>query len=92
MSEENQETTKDHDETLAPVKVTAPEHELNRVEKHHQNLRDNRVGAPGALHEKSQLFSNKTHYNPHDLDVRISTIKQLLQQPRGFYDRFLLCF
>ncbi|KEQ29904.1 hypothetical protein N180_19895 [Pedobacter antarcticus 4BY] len=33
---------------------------------------DNPVGAPGAAHEKAQLLSNKTYYNPHDPDARIS--------------------
>jgi hypothetical protein len=52
--------------------ITAPEHQLRRVKKHQQNLRDNPGGPPGASHEKAQLLSNKTHYNPHDPDVRIS--------------------
>lgn len=52
--------------------VTAPEHHLRRVKRHQQNLLDNPVGAPGAAHEKAQLLSNKTHYNPHDPDARIS--------------------
>lgn len=72
VSEENPETTKNQDVTTSSVTVTAPEHHLKRVEKHHQNLRDNRVGAVGASHEKAQLLSNKTHYNPHDPDARIS--------------------
>ncbi|MCF2501372.1 IS1182 family transposase [Dyadobacter chenhuakuii] len=52
--------------------ITAPQHHLNRVKHVHDKLRQNPVGASGASHEKAQLFSNKTHYNPHDPDARIS--------------------
>lgn len=52
--------------------ITAPQHHLNRVKHVHDKLRKNPVGASGASHEKAQLFSNKTHYNPHDPDARIS--------------------
>jgi len=52
--------------------ITAPQHHLNRVKYNHDKLRDNPVGSTGASHEKAQLFSNKTHYNPHDPDSRIS--------------------
>jgi hypothetical protein len=54
------------------VQITAPEHELSRVKKRQQNLLVNPVEALGASHEKAQLLSNKTHYNPHDPDARIS--------------------
>lgn len=71
VEEENQELqTKNY--TQPTASITAPEHQLRRVKKHHQNLLDNPVGGPGAAHEKAQLFSNKTHYNPHDPDARIS--------------------
>ncbi len=59
-SEESWETTKKSDKTVSPVLVTPPEHQLKRVEKHHQSWRDNWVGAVGASHEKAQLLSNKT--------------------------------
>ena len=71
VEEENQEVKKNNDPPSSG-QITAPEHELSRVKKRHQNLLDNPVGAPGASHEKAQLLSNKTHYNPHDPDARIS--------------------
>ncbi|GGB79177.1 hypothetical protein GCM10011325_03410 [Dyadobacter sediminis] len=52
--------------------ITASEHELTQLKKHQDKLRENPVGASGASHEKAQLFSNKTHYSPHDPDARIS--------------------
>ena len=52
--------------------ITAPQHQLSRVKKHQDKLRDNPVASVGASHEKAQLVSNKTHYNPHDPDARIS--------------------
>lgn len=52
--------------------ITAPQHQLSRVKKHQDKLRDNPMASVGASHEKAQLVSNKTHYNPHDPDARIS--------------------
>jgi transposase len=52
--------------------ITASQHQLSRVKKHQDKLRDNPVASVGASHEKAQLVSNKTHYNPHDPDARIS--------------------
>ena len=52
--------------------ITAPQHHLNRVKYNQDKLRKNPVGASGASNEKAQLFSNKTHYSPHDPDARIS--------------------
>ena len=72
VSEENGETTKKHGGTKSPIQISAPEHELKRTEKHHQNLRDSPVRLVGASHKKARLLSNKTHYNPHDPDARIS--------------------
>jgi len=72
VSEENGETTKKHVGAVSPAHVSAPEHELKRVEKHHRNLRDSTVRPAGASHKKARLLSNKTHYNPHDPDARIS--------------------
>ncbi len=72
VSEENGEAAKKHGETVSPAHVSAPSHELKRVEKHHQNLRDSPVRLVGASHKKARLLSNKTHYNPHDPDARIS--------------------
>lgn len=71
VEDENQEGKKKNDPPTL-VQITATEHQLRRVKKHHQKLLDNPVGAPGASHEKAQLLSNKTHYNPHDPDARIS--------------------
>jgi hypothetical protein len=42
------------------------------MKSHQEKLRENPVSASGAAHERAQLFSNKTHYNPHDPDARIS--------------------
>ena len=72
VSEENRETTKNHGGTISPVQISAPEHELKRVEKHHQNLKDGPVRPVGASHKKARLLGNKTHYGPHDPDARIS--------------------
>ncbi len=58
--------------TESPAHISAPAHELKRVEKHHRNLRDSPVRPAGASHKKARLLSNKTHYNPHDPDARIS--------------------
>lgn len=71
VSEENRETTKNHG-TVSRAQISAPEHELKRVEKHHRNLRESPVRPAGAYHRKARLLSNKTHYNPHDPDARIS--------------------
>ncbi|WP_229663664.1 transposase [Pedobacter quisquiliarum] len=71
VAEENQEAKKEND-SPSEAFVTAPEHHLKRVEKHHQNLSDQTGGSLGSSHEKAQLLSNKTHYNPHDPDARIS--------------------
>ena len=72
VSEENRETIKKHEGTISPVQISAPEHELKRVEKHHQNLMDSPVRLVGAFHKKARLLNNKTHYNPRDPDARIS--------------------
>ena len=58
--------------TVSPAHIPAPAHELRRVEKHHRNLRDSPVHPARASHKKARLLSNKTHYNPHDPDARIS--------------------
>lgn len=58
-----------------PIKeqhVTAPEHQLKRVERHQQKIRNSEVKPMGASNKQAQLVSNKTHYNPHDPDARIS--------------------
>ncbi|MGB3144895.1 MAG: transposase [Maribacter sp.] len=72
VSEENPGTAKRDGKSVSPVKISAPEHELKRVEKHHQNLRDSPVRLAGASHKKALLLSNKTHYSPRDPDARIS--------------------
>ena len=53
-------------------RITAPEHELKRVQRYQRKLQQNSVSALGAGYEKAQLLSNKTHYSPHDPDARIS--------------------
>lgn len=53
-------------------RITAPEHELKRVQRYQRKLLQNSVSALGAGYEKAQLLSNKTHYSPHDPDARIS--------------------
>src|SRR5665811_371466 len=72
VSEENGGTTEKHLGTVSPARVSAPAHELKRVAQHHRNLRDSPVRPAGASHKKARLLSNKTHYNPHDPDARIS--------------------
>jgi hypothetical protein len=72
VSEENRGTTKKHGGTASPTHISAPAHELKRVEKHQRNLKDSPVRPAGASHKKARLLSNKTHYNPHDPDARIS--------------------
>jgi transposase len=54
----------------APV-ITVADHQLRRLAKHQQNLK-NAPTTPGAGNEKAQLLSNKTHYSPTDPDARIS--------------------
>ena len=66
VSEENGGTEQRRAKTVSPAHITAPEHELKRVEKHHQNLQDSPVRLVGASHKKARLLSNKTHYSPHD--------------------------
>ena len=72
VSEENVGTKESQAKTISPAHISAPEHELKRVEKHHRNLRDSPVRLMGASHKRARLLSNKTHYNPHDPDARIS--------------------
>ncbi len=72
VSEENREITKKHGVTISHVQISAPEHELKRVEKHHRNLQESPVRPAGATHKKARLLSNKTHYTPRDPDARIS--------------------
>ncbi|RKN77015.1 hypothetical protein [Ulvibacterium marinum] len=72
VSEENGATEQRRAKTVSPAHITAPEHELKRVEKHHRNLREGPVQLVGASHKKARLPGNKTHYNPHDPDARIS--------------------
>jgi hypothetical protein len=73
VSEENSEQNNDgNPPASAGQSITAPEHELKRVQRHQKKLQQNSVSALGAGHEKAQLLSNKTHYSPHDPDARIS--------------------
>ncbi len=71
---ENNPTTKElnqHYNRKPEQLLSAPEHELRKLEKHQDNLKE----ASGALrvkHEKARLVSNKTHYSPTDPDARIS--------------------
>jgi hypothetical protein len=51
--------------------ISAPEHQLRKLEKHQDNLKES-PGALGAKHEKARLVSNKTHFSPTDPDARIS--------------------
>ncbi|QMU28807.1 IS1182 family transposase [Adhaeribacter radiodurans] len=51
--------------------VSAPEHQLRKLEKHQDHLRETPKGL-GGHHEKARLVSNKTHYSPADPDARIS--------------------
>ncbi|GAB3170649.1 hypothetical protein [Telluribacter humicola] len=60
------------DKPVSGVHVTASPQKLKSLRKRHDKLLANPVSAPGASHRKAQLVSNKTHYNPHDPDARIS--------------------
>ncbi len=51
--------------------ITAPDHQLRKLEKRQENLKES-PGSIGGHHEKAQLLSNKTHYSPTDPDARIS--------------------
>lgn len=51
--------------------ISAPEHQLRKLEKHQDHLRESPKGL-GGHHEKARLVSNKTHYSPTDPDARIS--------------------
>ena len=51
--------------------ISAPDHQLRKLEKRQENLRES-PGSIGGHHEKAQLLSNKTHYSPTDPDARIS--------------------
>ncbi|MCF2488017.1 transposase [Dyadobacter sp. CY347] len=52
--------------------MTASPSQLKRLAKYQDNLNADRPNRPKASNEKAQLLSNKTHYNPHDPDARIS--------------------
>ena len=71
---ENGQTTAEPNQhnSIRPAQfISAPEHQLRRLEKHQDNLKEG-SGALGAKHEKARLVSNKTHYSPTDPDARIS--------------------
>jgi len=72
VEEENQEPGKKNGIPCRESYIGAPKHQLRKLEKHQQDLRDSPQGPPGSSHEKAQLLSNKTHYSPHDPDARIS--------------------
>lgn len=72
MEDHLKKVSEENGGTVSPAHVSAPEHELKRVEKHHENLRYSPVRPAGASHKKARLLSNKTHYSPHDPDARIS--------------------
>jgi len=72
MDDHLKKVSEENGGTASPVHISASSHELKRVEKHHRNLRDSPVRPASASHKKARLLSNKTHYNPHDPDARIS--------------------
>jgi transposase len=72
VEEENQEPKKNNNPPPRESYISAPEHQLRKLEKHQQKLRDHPQKPLGSAHEKAQLVSNKTHYSPHDPDARIS--------------------
>ena len=51
--------------------ISAPEHQLRKLEKHQDKLKESFKGL-GGRHEKARLVSNKTHYSPTDPDAHIS--------------------
>jgi transposase len=54
------------------IEITASTSQLKRLAKYQDNLNAARAHRPKASNEKAQLLSNKTHYNPHDPDAKIS--------------------
>jgi len=72
MEDHLKKVSEENGGTVSPTHVSAPEHELKRVEKHHENLRYSPVRPADASHKKARLLSNKTHYSPDDPDARIS--------------------
>jgi hypothetical protein len=46
--------------------------QLKRLAKYQDNLNAGKANRPRANNKKAQLLSNKTHYNPHDPDAKIS--------------------
>ncbi|MGI4749888.1 MAG: transposase [Janthinobacterium lividum] len=72
VEEDNQEPRQKNDPPPMESYISAPEHQLRKLEKHQQKLRDHPYKSPGSSHDKAQLVSNKTHYSPHDPDARIS--------------------
>nr|WP_240543723.1 transposase [Spirosoma foliorum] len=75
------QSTEDQDESVTSIAsfsprqaasvITAADHQLRRLKKHQQNLK-NAPTTLGAGNEKAKLLSNKTHYSPTDPDARIS--------------------
>ena len=69
-NEENRSTGKEEMSSKSGQYISAPDHQLRKLEKHQENLKD----LPASLecnHEKARLLSNKTHYSPTDPDARI---------------------
>ena len=70
-NEENAFAGKQDKSSKSVQYISAPDHQLRKLEKHQENLKDS-PGSLGGHHEKARLVSNKTHYSPTDPDARIS--------------------
>ena len=71
VNEENESAGKQDKSGKSGQYISAPDHQLRKLEKYQENLKDS-PGSLGGHHEKAQLVSNKTHYSPTDPDARIS--------------------
>lgn len=71
VNEENEPAGKQDKNNRSEQYITAPDHQLRKLEKRQENLRES-PGSIGGHHDKAQLLSNKTHYSPTDPDARIS--------------------
>ena len=72
MAVDSENVSEEDDDKGDKTAVTASSSQLKLLAKYQDNLNANRANRPGASNEKAQLLSNKTHYNPHDPDAKIS--------------------
>ena len=70
-NEENNPAGKEDKSSKSEQYISAPDHQLRKLEKRQENLKES-PGSLGGHHEKAQLLSNKTHYSSTDPDAHIS--------------------